>query len=336
MEELDIADATRHPALMEAFDAAVLASPRIDHFCSSSAWVLSAHAAFHGSGRGFIAALDEGFVALSRARTSGLGRYYAALEAMWGLACPIVGERAQRVGADAAALLLDQRERWDVLWLGGIERDGPLFRALAGGLGRRAELRLGPSMRRHQAALDGGFDGWLARRSPLFRKRIRQSLRAFEREGLTLSWVDTRTSSEGGAPGPDGAALFERILAVERRSWKGLEGTGFVQGEMRAFYARMVPQLAQAGRLRVLFAARGDEDVAVCFGGVLGDTFRGLQNSFDDRFRALSLGNAMQAHTIARLCAEGVAIYDLGSEMEYKARWAEGGLETVTLIAVGR
>jgi len=37
-----------------------------------------------------------------------------------------------------------------------------------------------------------------------------------------------------------------------------------------------------------------------------------------------------------RLGDEGVATYDLGSEMAYKLRWAEGGLVTVTLIAIGR
>jgi len=334
MQELDIAALALHGPLATAYDDAVLATPEIDHFCSCTHWVLPAHAAFHSDHSAFVTPLDAGFMALSQGTTAGLGRFFAALEAMWGLASPLVGARQDKVGTEAALLLTSQRARWDVLWLGGIVRDGLLFQALVRGLARTAQLRLGPVTTRHQASLEGGFDGWLGRRSALFRKRIRQTLRGLEQAPVELEWVDTRHDPIGGPF--DGVALFERIHAIEQRSWKGMEGTGFVQGDMKAFYERMIPRLVQARLLRVLFARSAGADIAFCFGGVFGDTFRGLQNSFDDRFRGLSLGNAMQAHTIARLAEEGVRLYDLGSEMEYKARWAEGGLQTVTLIAVNR
>lgn len=329
MEQLDIG-ALRAGAVADAYDAAVAASHEIDRFCSSTDWIVPAHDSFHGEHEAIVMPLDAGFAALSRGRTAGLGVFYAALEAMWGLARPFVGADDVALGREAAAALAADKARWNVLWLGGAVKGGALFEALVQGLARHAELRLGPATVRHQASLEGGFEGWLGRRSPLFRKRIRQARRALVGAGLTLEWLD-HTSTIG-----DAAALFERIHAVEARSWKGLAGTGFVQGDMRSFYARMVPRLAARGALRVLFARAGDEDVAVCFGGRFGDTYRGLQNSFDDRFRDLSLGNAMQAETIARLGDEGLAWYDLGSEMEYKTRWAEGGLVTTTLIAVKR
>lgn len=329
MEQLDI-EALRAGPVAEAYDEAVLASRDIDRFCSSTDWIVPAHDSFHADHQAFVLPLDAGFVALSRGQASGLGVFYAALEAMWGLARPLVGEREEALGREAALALAADKTRWNVLWLGGLVKDGALFKSLVQGLARHADLRLGPPTVRHQASLDGGFEGWLGRRSPLFRKRIRQARRGIIGAGLTLEWVDHR----GGIADAD--ALFRRIHAVEERSWKGLAGTGFVQGDMKAFYARMVPRLAARGALRVLFARAGDEDVAVCFGGLFGDTYRGLQNSFDDRFRDLSLGNAMQAETIARLGDDAVAWYDLGSEMDYKSRWAEGGLATVTLIAVKR
>jgi hypothetical protein len=34
------------------------------------------------------------------------------------------------------------------------------------------------------------------------------------------------------------------------------------------------------------------------------------------------------------LCEEGVATYDLGSEMDYKRRWGESGLMTMSLATV--
>jgi len=317
--------------LATAYDAAVMVSPQIDRFCSSCHWIVPAQAAFHKDHEPFVVPLETGFLALTRGQTAELGRFYAPLEAMWGLACPIVGAMPAELGRQAASALLHERERWDVLWLGGLAKEGALFRALLQGLAPRATLRLGPTTTRHQASLDGGFDGWLGRRSAKFRKMLRQALRDVRGAGIELEWIDGESARH-----MDAEALFARIHAIEARSWKGLASTGFVQGDMKVFYQRMIPRLATSGRLRVLFGKRAELDVAFCFGGVLGDTFRGLQNSFDDRLRALSLGNAMQAHTIQHLADEGVALYDLGSEMAYKSRFADGGLETVTLIALNK
>lgn len=314
-----------------AFDDAVARTRDIDLFCSSSHWIAPAHAAFHPASPTRVRRLDHGYVALAAGHSPGLGRYLAPLEAMWGLACPIVGADARKVASEAARYLLSERQHWDVLWLGGIARQSELFTTLVGELKKDVTLRVGPSTIRYRASLEGGFDGWLGRRSALFRKRIRQALRDVEFAGMRFEWIGSTLPRDA-----DGAALFERIHAVETRSWKGREGTGFVTGDMRAFYAAMVPRLVAIGALRVLFAKRGEEDVAVCFGGVFEGTYRGLQNSFDDRFRALSLGNVMQSETIRRLGHEGIGLYDLGSEMEYKQRFAEDAFETMTLLGVRR
>lgn len=312
----------------DAFDAAVLATPGIDHFCSSSAWIQPAHSAFHAEDEVIAAKLGDGFLALTRGQAPGLGPFLAPLEAMWGLACPLVGAHPTPL-ARAAADLVSTLPDWRLLWLSGLLRDGPLFTSLARALSRH-ELRLGPVTQRFRASLDGGFDGWLGRRSALFRKRLRAALRLAERD-LDFEWLAAPPGSRVEAE-----LLFARIHAVETRSWKGLDGTGFVAGDMRRFYELMVPELAAAGRLRVLFARQNGEDVGVCFGGVLAGTYRGLQNSFDDRFRDHSLGNVLQAETIRRLCDEGVGTYDLGSGMDYKARWAEEIFETTALLVLRR
>ena len=66
------------------------------------------------------------------------------------------------------------------------------------------------------------------------------------------------------------------------------------------------------------------------------DEYRGLQFSYDDEWSALSLGSLCQYHQIAGLCREGVARYDLGTDMEYKRRWAEEQFETTLLVVVAR
>ncbi len=74
------------------------------------------------------------------------------------------------------------------------------------------------------------------------------------------------------------------------------------------------------------------EDVAYIFGGVFGDTYRGLQFSFDARFSSLSLGNLCQLEEVRRLVEAGVRRYDLGSEVRYKRNWGEEVVETTSLI----
>ena len=84
--------------------------------------------------------------------------------------------------------------------------------------------------------------------------------------------------------------------------------------------------------LRVMVAMQGERDVGYLHGGVVGKHFRGLQVSFDERLAHLSLGNLLQAETLRHLCDEGLETYDLGTRSDYKRRWAEGGLETWTLL----
>ena len=47
------------------------------------------------------------------------------------------------------------------------------------------------------------------------------------------------------------------------------------------FYQRALPRLAARGALRLSFARDGERDVGYVLGGVLGDTYRGLQLSYD-------------------------------------------------------
>jgi CelD/BcsL family acetyltransferase involved in cellulose biosynthesis len=95
----------------------------------------------------------------------------------------------------------------------------------------------------------------------------------------------------------------------------------------------MSARLMTAGKRRLTFARLEGEDVAYIFGGVFGDTYRGLQFSFDSQLTKFSLGNLCQFETIQRLAREGVARYDLGTEVRYKRRWGETVESTTALIA---
>lgn len=305
-------------------DALVDASPLVDRFCASTAWVIPAFRAFAApDAEARVLAGPEGVALLQEADTA-LGRTWMPLEAAWGLAAPFVGPDLGTLATDFVHATSSVPRAWDALFLSGLRRGAPDFNALVRRLGTRHRLGLGQPTVRCVASLDGGFDGFLARRPASFRKALRN---ARNRARGRVRFVDPLA---GGPVDPD--RLFEGVLALERTSWKAAEGHGFAEGPMRAFYAEMVPRLARAGTLRLLVAHVDDAPRGFILGGLRGHGYRGLQFSFSRGFEALSLGNLLQLAQIERLAAEGVATYDLGTDMPYKRAWAEGLVETVPLV----
>jgi hypothetical protein len=324
MEPLGLADlATR----ADDFDANVAQSPQIDHFCSSSAWVLSAAetlmtprpSAIHVGQHGYFAAMQS---------MHGELPYLEPLELAWGLACPLLGRDVDAL-VDEVAHHLAHRADWVFCLVPGVPPDGPHRRALARP-GHPWMVRRGAVTQRHIASLDGGLDGFLQRRSANFRRALVKSEKAARAAGI--EFVSLTAEEQAG---PDAAArLYARIMAVEAGSWKSLAGVGISAGPMRDFYAAMLPRLFSRGRARVMFARLGDEDIGYIMGGVFDGTYRGLQFSYRDEHARYSIGSLCQMHQIEALCDEGVHAYDLGTEMEYKVRWAERQFPTELQILV--
>lgn len=308
----------------DAFDDAVAVTPGIDRFCSSTAWILSAHDRLMDRREPWLWRGDAGWVATALAQREGR-RFLEPLELSWGLACPLIGD--PRVLAPEFVAAVIARPGWDGLVIAGIPAGGEHERALVGALPRGWRWGRGASTERFAASLADGVDGFLSRRSRNFRK----ALRAAEREAAAFG-IEFEVVGGDDDPG----ALLDRALAVERRSWKGQSGVGMAEEPMRGFYAAMVPRLARRGRLRLIFARHADRDVGFVLGGVFAGEYRGLQFSFDDAYRRFSLGNLLQRYQIERLVAEGVERYDLGTAMDYKQRWAEIVFTTIVFVALRR
>ena len=308
-----------------AFDRAVAATPGIDRFCSSAPWVVAAHHALMGEREPWVATVDDGWVALARAQRPG-GRYLEPLELAWGLACPVIGPDPLAVVEGLMAGLAADRD-WDLALLAGIVTGSAHHRALRLCLHPGWRLGVGPSTERYVASLAGGVDGFLGRRSRNFRKAVRADQKRAIAEGLVFAPVEITPANA--------QACLTRILAIESRSWKGQAGVGVDQGPMREFYRLMIEPLATTGRARLLVATKDDRDVAFIFGGVFAGEYRGLQFSHDVAYRSYGLGNVAQLAQIERLVAERIDTYDLGTAMEYKARWAEQ-VVTTTLYAIAR
>jgi CelD/BcsL family acetyltransferase involved in cellulose biosynthesis len=221
--------------------------------------------------------------------------------------------------------LAEAGRRWDAALLTGLVPGSARERALAGELGERYRLQVGPSMTRQVADIGGGLESYLARRSPRFRRNLRQAERRRRDRRIDVELV------RGG-----GVEVVERCIAVERRSWKGAEGSGLAEDGFADFYRTIARGLAPAGRLRAGFARSGDRDVAFILGAVRGGVYRGLQLGYDEAFAELSLGNLLQLHQIEALVDEAVESYDLGMDMAYKRQWADRSLTTRTLVVSRR
>jgi hypothetical protein len=312
-------------ACADDFDAEVARTPKIDRFCSTTAWILAASSALMPPRMPFTLRGKAGYFAAMRGVHPAGFPYIEPVELAWGLAAPLVGADADALVEEVVAMLAGRRD-WQLAILSGHTIDGPQRRALERVLPPRWEQRRGTPTVRHVANLDGGIDGFLSRRSRDLRKSIRKSLRAAASAGVEFEHVRADAS---GAP-----ALYTRIQNTEARSWKAHEGVGISQGAMRAFYAEMLPRLCARSEQRTLFARAGGEDIGYVLGAVFEGEYRGLQFSYDDAFSHLGVGGLLQYHQVLALCAEGVGRYDLGTEMDYKRRWAEEIVETEMLVLV--
>jgi hypothetical protein len=268
---------------------------------------------------------DAGLVALA-CRVRDGARIIESLEATWGLGSPLIGRNPDAL-AGALLAILAARSDWDLAIVPGLPLGSPLLEAVAAALDGRYRLARGPVTRRHIASLAGGVDGFLARRSAGVRKSLRRAARRASAEGISFE-------SHRPGSGAELDDLFDRAVAVEAHSWKGRAG-GLATSAMRDFYRRMSHRLAERGQLRLLFGRRGAEDLVYVLGAVFGDSYRGLQFSFDDRCRALGLGNLAQLRQIEALADEpGLRRYDLGTGGEYKRAWSERVSDSIWLVAV--
>ncbi|MFT3699418.1 MAG: GNAT family N-acetyltransferase [Kofleriaceae bacterium] len=319
MEPVDLA------SVADDFDREVALTPAIDKFCSSTAWILAAAGALMPPRAAFSFKGEHGYFAAMRGVHPAGFPYVEPVELAWGLAAPLIGRDPAALVEEIVPVLANRRD-WQLAILSGLTVAGPQRRALDATLPQRWERRRGQPTVRHVASLEGGVDGFLSRRSREFRKSLRKAERAGKDAGLTFEVVRA-TEAEA-------VALYDRIQTVEINSWKSRDNVGIAQGPMRAFYGAMLPRLCKLEQQRTIFARIGDRDVGYILGAVMAGEYRGLQFSYNDDFGKLGIGSLLQLQQIVELCAAGVARYDLGTEMDYKRRWAEDIMETEMLVLV--
>ncbi len=315
-------DATARPRRLDEFDhpdsAWNLAAARCwqaDPFSCRSEWQFSFHEAMRPRRPLFLRERGGSVTAFALTKRRGLGPVLEPLESLWLFGCPVLGPDAVELLASA----LDEthvRSLQPCVLVSGLRLRSALLRRLTKELGSRYEIRRLAGGVHCSASLEGGLDGFLGRRSAKLRKRLRQAAQRAAERGVSF---------ERHVPGSldEAAAVYARMLAVERASWKGIHHCGMAEPESLDFYGRLLRRLSVARAGRVIFARCGERDVGFVFGGLAGSSYRGQQFSYADDWAAFSIGNLLQLEQTRWLCEEGVARYDLGPPMEYKRHWTE-------------
>ncbi len=323
-------------------ESAVDVTPSIDPWCSGPDWQIPVATAFApGAERLLLAAGGGAGFALLADYRGRHGTILGGIEPLWGFGAPIFGRNPADVATELATLL-DRRHDWQSLFLAGMppvttdpaagtaaeDRSaagaGPHSTptmAVAVALSSLGQVGVAAGITRQVADLSGGYEAWLGRRAARFRRNLRQAAARAARAGVEIE-------DATGDP-----TLFDRLMAVEHRSWKGRERSGITSTEMSTMYRTMIARLAGRGRLNAHIATLDGVDIGYILGGVRARRYRGLQLSYTDEARHLSVGNLLQDHQLRELHRLDLAdVYDLGMDFDYKRRWADRAESSVTLV----
>jgi hypothetical protein len=302
------------------FDRLVEKTSGVDGFCSSTDWCLPANEALMPEREPWLWRSDAGYVAMMKGLHPDGFTYVQPMEGMWLLGSPFaMADEGVFVGD--LCRLFKQQVDWDVMMLAGMEHETAWVRRLLGLLAVDFKVYRGPSTVRIGASLGGGLEHFLGQRTRYFRRNLKRNITRCEEQHIRFERLSLDSPEQI-------SSAFQRMMAVEAESWKGLSGAGVNEGAMRDFYTLMLPRLARRGAARLIMATQEGEDAGFIFGGIRLHTYRGLQFSFKDVFRPLGLGNVLQYETLKDLCSEGIEMYDLGTDIEYKRLWGTPYLTT--------
>jgi len=297
-----------------------------DPFCCRTEWQLSFHEAFAPHRETYVAAQNGSVISFALHKQANANPLIEPIEASWLFGCPLLGPDALEMLAD----MLEAEPHATVL-LSGMDVNSALTRELVAAFGSRYDVLHVASETACRASLHGGLDSYLSRRSAKHRRGVRNAQRRASERGVYFQRHCPSNPTEADQ-------AYDRILAIENSSWKGLKRRGINKPPSRQFYSLMLRRMAKSSCGRVMFACHDGQDIGYIFGGLCGpgtegNVYRGQQFSFANDWRTASLGNLLQLEQLRWLCEEHVARYDMGPVMDYKHHWTES-LARIDAIAL--
>lgn len=238
-----------------------------------------------------------------------------------------IGESAEALFADDAALdtLLDGMTRLGVaVELGHYPAAHNVSARLRkAGRGRGLTLAQGlDRMAMPSLALD---TRWKAPLDQCSRSR-RQQFRRKWRKAEAIGPVELEILSPGQA---EVDPLFDRIMAVEARSWKGRAGTALLHDSRQAaFFRSFGRKMAAKGLLRLCFLTIDGKDAAMTYAVVWDNRFWAIKVGYDESFAAVSPGEALLVELIRHAAEQDHSAFEFcGKDAPWTRAWADDALE---------
>ena len=306
------------------WDALALSADMPDAQSCASAWQLSGLARSRRAGASIVLRQTDDSQAAFAVTKAFRGYRLGPLEAHWHFGSPLIGPGGADLLADIIRQLrTDPKAETIEIVVSGLDPAGALARQVRKGFAGALWHRQDPLA---AASLEGGIDGWLSRRSSNFRRNLRRAGRRVQEAGICFE----RAQPSSGA-GAD--QCYARMLAVEKKSWKGPGRHGLLA--LQAFYQTLLRAYAERGAARVVFAKQGDEDVGFCYGGASHGIYRGQQTSYRDDLAGFSIGTLMHFETAKWLAEDGARLQHFGPVqrmMSYKYSLCEIELPSVLSV----
>lgn len=308
-----------------AHEAAVLATPGILPFCSGLDWQLAAHRHLYAPREAFAIRQEETWQLWAVGRLYQFQTVLQPWEADWFFGSPLAGAEPKRATRILLDTILPLAREFPLIWLGGLVVPSLPHTLVVVNFRQYFRLYTLPGCDCQLTSLEGGWEGFLGRRSAKFRTNLRRVRKTAQEAGVETAVV----KATGESPG----RLLQRVMEVEARSWKEEQGESiFSQVRFQRFYGYLIERLLARGRFRAVFIRHEGKDIGYAMGGVLGGHYRGFQKSYDRDFAHLSPGNLAQAALIEALAGEGLSSYDLGMVMDYKRAWADREIKLSNLL----
>lgn len=302
-----------------------LAGMQGDPFACSPGWQVPFHCVYAPTRRLAVAAADDALLLFAENKTDDR-IYLSAIDTGWMYSCPLLGNAAVQLFVDTLDEIFSAYSRPPIVLIGGMHQHHPYGRQLLTQTGSDISIAASMGAVICRASLAGGLDGYLSRRSSNLRRNLKKArIRALD-AGIYFQTPELNRSTVDG--------VYDRMLAVERTSWKGKAGEGMDSALSCDFYRAMARLLVRSDEARVIFARHEEEDIGFIFGGVLGAAYRGQQFSYNTEWAKYSIGDLLQIEQIRALADEGIRYYDMGPisgpRMEYKSHWTEMSLQLQT------
>jgi len=173
------------------------------------------------------------------------------------------------------------------------------------------------------ANIENGIEGVLQNVSNNKRKNFKKALR-FANE-LSFEYIK-------GSKTPE--LVWQRLLAVEKQSWKWLSNQSIFQSpQQHLFYHELFQSFNAKNFAHILFVQHNSQDIAYVFGASYLQAFRGFQTSFiaSKELALLSPGNNGHLYLMDILSKAGILTYNFGSVMDYKLNWSKDTIVTENL-----